>query len=98
MNELLDEFALVTIKAIDFAAEHAWRVHLVELLLQRIADDGFAMAHQCEAALGVVKGLRRDSWPGAHGGMEALEPIGIARDGRPGIAKDNWKNVLLQFN
>jgi len=50
MDELFHEFALVTVETFDFAAEDSWRVDFVELFLQRVADDGFAMAHQCEAA------------------------------------------------
>src|SRR2546423_14618350 len=56
------------------------------------------MAHQREAALGIIEGLRSDSRPGSHGGVEALEPISIARDSRPGIAEDDGQNLLLQFD
>src|ERR1051326_7535968 len=45
MDELLDEFALVAIEALDFAAENFRRIDFVELLLEGISDDGFAMAH-----------------------------------------------------
>jgi hypothetical protein len=98
MDELFDEFALVAIEAFDFSAEHAWRVDLVELFLQGVADDGFAMAHERETAFGIVKVFRSDSGPGADGGVESFEPIGVARDGGPGIAKDNRENVLVELD
>src|SRR5580765_5519884 len=98
MDELFDEFALIAIKAIDFAAKHAWRVQFVELLLQGVTNDRFAMAHQSEAAFGVIKIFRSDSGPGADGGVEPFEPVGVARDSGPGIAEDDRQDVLFEFD
>jgi len=56
------------------------------------------MPHQGEAAFGVVKILRCDSRPGADGSVETFEPIGVARDSGPGIAEDDWQDVLVEFN
>src|ERR1043165_1270216 len=98
MDELFDEFALVTIKPFDFAAKDARRVDFVELLLQSFADGGFTMAHENKGALGIIEILRRDSRPCPNGGVEAFKPVSIAWHGRPTIAEDYWENVLFQFD
>jgi hypothetical protein len=61
MDKPLDEFSLVAVKPGDFAADNARRVDLVELLLQCLAHSRFAVPHQRQGTLGVIKGLRRDA-------------------------------------
>jgi hypothetical protein len=98
MDELFDEFALVTVKAIDFAAQNFGSVDLIELLLEGVADDRFAMSHQGKAAFGVVKIFGSDSRPGADGGVESFKPVSVAWDRGPGIAEDDRQDVLVELD